>query len=250
MYGTNSIVSAATAGQCDFDNLIAIRDGIIARNHDRFAGYTMVDSGADGGSEGQGGSGDSRNAGSGAGAGGAGGQIGSGSEGSGTGAKSGTGDDKDDDEPLGPGGKKALQAERDGRKQLEQQLQQLQQSQKDQMAALAKAFGFEPDKKASTDDLVSQLQQQVAEMTHNADVDRIARDHNISDPDDIKLLRSAKDSELMEQLAKRLKSAGQQQQNGTPRPDRSVGRGSGDDKGATSTVSSGRDLFRDRHKKN
>lgn len=87
------------------------------------------------------------------------------------------------DDGKGAGGKDAILAdlakERDKRQELEQSIANLQQSQKDQMAALAKAFGLDPDKDAETgpDALaksVADLQQQVAATQRKATILELA----------------------------------------------------------------------------
>lgn len=143
-----------------------------------------------------------------------------------------SGDDtKGGDEPLGEGGKRALQAERDARKQLEQQVTQMQQAQKDQMSAIAKAFGVKPEK--GDDDgtqLVQTLQQQVAQMQWANTVATVAREHEITAADDVALLDSAKDEDGMRKIAARLKAASTPVGPTTPKPDSTQGGKSGDSK--------------------
>lgn len=143
-----------------------------------------------------------------------------------------------------------LMKERGKRRDLETQVAQLSPL-KDQMERLSKAFG-DPQGESSTDDIVAELQSKLASLEHQNLVNEIGRIHKITDPEDIELLKSAKDREQMEKFAKRLAPAGDGRQpgNNNPRPDPSAGRGGGDDRAATSTVSAGRDLFKDRHKKN
>lgn len=83
----------------------------------------------------------------------------------------------------GAGGKDAILAdlarERDKRQELETKLTQFEQSQKDQMAALAKAFGLDPEKggEAGADALAQQvttLQQQFAATQREATVLKLA----------------------------------------------------------------------------
>lgn len=156
------------------------------------------------------------------------------------------------DKPLGPNGEKALAAERDARKQLEQTVAQMQQAQKDQTAALAAALGVTPDKKDDGTQILTTLQQQIEEMRRETVVLRVAAAHKITDTDDIDLLKSAKDEDAMGRLAARL-AAKADDAGGTgdeksrrPKPDRSQG-GGGTDK--TTSVSSGRELFAERRKR-
>lgn len=156
----------------------------------------------------------------------------------------------DAEEPLGEPGLKALRAERERREQLEARVKQLEPMQ-EQMARLAEVFGTEKGK-SSTDDVVAGVQKELAELRHENTVNEIARIHKITDVEDLGLLRDAKDRDHMERLAKRIAAApasGSQGGSG-PVPDKSVGRGGGDSRGNTTTVSAGRDLYRDRHKKN
>ena len=102
------------------------------------------------------------------------------------------GDVQKDDEKLGENGLKALEREREQRKQLEQTVAQMKQAQESQTSALAEALGVKVDKKQSGDDIVSALQKQVADMQRDAAVNRIAREHQITDADDIALIGEAR----------------------------------------------------------
>jgi len=127
------------------------------------------------------------------------------------------------DKPLGPNGEKALQAEREARKGLEQTVAQLQQAQKDQMAAIAAAFGVTPDAKdRDGSQLIETLQQQVTEMQRESLVLRVAATHQITEPGDIELLKSATDEATMTRLAGRL-AAKAVETPGTPKPDLTQG---------------------------
>lgn len=131
------------------------------------------------------------------------------------------------DKPLGPNGEKALQAEREARKTLEQTVAQMQQAQKDQMAAIASAFGVKSDPKdADGSQLLTALQQQVADMQREALVFRVAAAHQLTESDDIEFLKSAKDEDAMGRLAGRL-AAQAASTPGTPKPDLTQG-GKGD----------------------
>ena len=121
------------------------------------------------------------------------------------------------DQPLGDGGKKALEAEREARKSLEQQLAQMREG-------LASVFGVKPDGKATAEELVSTLSQQVESLQRSALVDRLARQNGITDDNDIDLLRSAKDEDAMTRLATRLAAqAAADAAPGTPKPDLTQG---------------------------
>jgi thioredoxin-like negative regulator of GroEL len=120
------------------------------------------------------------------------------------------------DEPLGDGGKKALEAEREARKELERQLGQIKEG-------LAQVFGKQ-EGKATADDVLANLSSQVEDMKRDALVYRLAATHKITEQDDIDLLRSAKDEDAMTRLAARLASQAEDASRpGTPKPDLSQG---------------------------
>lgn len=116
-----------------------------------------------------------------------------------------------------------LAKERDARKALETTISDMQKTQKDQMSAIATAFGVSPDAKdADGAQLLATLQGQVAGIQHESLVYRIAAHHKLTEDDDIDLLKSAKDEEVMTKLAVRLAL----QSDGTPptpKPDSSQG---------------------------
>ena len=141
-------------------------------------------------------------------------------------------DGKDDgDKLLGPNGEKALAAERDARKKSDQKVAALEA----QFAKLAEAFGVKPDEsKPDGADKVDALAKAVDTILHNSAVDRVARDHGITDKDDLALLAEQATGEAMEKLAKRLQPAktnddGAKSKRRTPPPDPSQGRGGGSD---------------------
>lgn len=146
---------------------------------------------------------------------------------------------KDDgDKPLGPNGEKALAAERDARKKSDQKVAALEA----QFAKLAEAFGVKPDEsKPDGADKVDALAKAVDTILHNSTVDRVARDHGITDKDDLALLCEQANEQAMERLATRLKPAtgedGKTKTSAAPRPDRSAGKGGGDSGGAKQSVS-------------
>jgi hypothetical protein len=133
------------------------------------------------------------------------------------------------DKPLGPNGERALAAEREARKNLEQTVAQLQQAQKDQMAAIASALGVKTDAKADGTELLGTLQKQVAEMQHEALVYRVAAAHGLTESEDVNFLKASRDEATMTALAKRLAAkAAADDKPGTPKPDLTQG-GKGDD---------------------
>ena len=134
--------------------------------------------------------------------------------------------EKIEDKPLGPNGEKALAAEREARKKSDAELATV----KAQMAGLAKALGVQPDEKAD-DDKVGVLFESVRVLTHNAAVDRVARDSGITDPDDLAILRDQSSEDAMKRLAARLKPAEKTDEGRKRRPlppDPGQGRGGGE----------------------
>lgn len=112
--------------------------------------------------------------------------------------------DPKQDEPLGEGGKKAIEAEREARKKAEQEFAALRGEFGDFKKSLSEAFGIKPEKGKPDDDTLATIQQQLAGMQHEAAVLRLANEHRITDADDLELLGSTKDAEAMSKLAVRL----------------------------------------------
>lgn len=143
------------------------------------------------------------------------------------GTKPDDGGKDDGDKPLGPNGEKALAAERDARKKSDQKVAALEA----QFAKLAEAFGVKPDEsKPDGEDKVDALAKAVDTILHNSAVDRVARDHGITDKDDLALLAEQATGEAMEKLAKRLQPAkndddGAKPKRRPPAPDHTQGRG-------------------------
>lgn len=136
----------------------------------------------------------------------------------------------DDDKPLGPNGEKALKAERDARKAIEDQFNEFK-------AGLAAALGIDgKDAKSTTDEVLAGVQQQLATMQRDNLVLSVANTHQITDEDDLGLLRGYQgDEEGLRKLAARLKPTKDENpgskpgQRRAPGPDHSQGRGSGND---------------------
>lgn len=143
------------------------------------------------------------------------------------GTKPDDGGKDDGDKPLGPNGEKVLAAERDARKKSDQKVAALEA----QFAKLAEAFGVKPDEsKPDGEDKVDALAKAVDTILHNSTVDRVARDHGITDKDDLALLAEQATGEAMEKLAKRLQPAkndddGAKPKRRPPAPDHTQGRG-------------------------
>lgn len=127
---------------------------------------------------------------------------------------------------LGDAGKKALDAERDARKEAEGKVKQLESDFGAMKTALMEAFGVKPDKGAETTDVLKQVQDQLAQMQRENAVLALANEHGITDKADIDLLKqSGLQGDALAAMAARLKPA--ETKPGTPKPDASQG-GSGE----------------------
>lgn len=131
---------------------------------------------------------------------------------------------KSGDQPLGEGGKKALEAEREARKQAEADLATLRKDFEGFQSKLSEAFGVKPAT-GNGADAITQMQNQLNTMQRDTTVYRLAAQHGITDEDDLDLLRSAKDEAAMTKFAERL--AAKANATGTPKPDATQGGGSG-----------------------
>ena len=131
---------------------------------------------------------------------------------------------KGGDEPLGEGGKKALEAERDARKKAEADLATLRKDFDGFKTELSKAFGIQPATGDGADE-VSELTKRLNTMQHETAVYRLAAKHEITDEGDLELLKSATDEAAMTKLAERL--AAKAVAPGIPKPDTTQGGGSG-----------------------
>jgi len=157
------------------------------------------------------------------------------------------GDPKDPaDKPLGPNGEKALQAERDARKALEKELAELAPLKK-----IAAALGGGDADKGKTDfeQLSERLSSHEGELA-KANVARFRAEVALAKrltPEQAAELQGSTTEELNAH-ADRLVAAfgGGDGKPGSPKPDRS--QGGGDSTEAAGSVSTGRDLFRERHK--
>lgn len=129
------------------------------------------------------------------------------------------------DEPLGEGGKKALEAEREKRKAAETDLAKLRGEFDAFRTALTEAVGIKPEK-GNDADALTQVQKQLAQMQRDNAVFRVAAEHGITDKNDLDLLQSATDEQAMSKLAGRL-AAKAESTPGTPKPDTTQG-GKGD----------------------
>jgi len=138
------------------------------------------------------------------------------------------GDPKPDpkgNDPLGDNGKKALEAERDARKQAEADLKALRGEFDGFKKSLTEAFGVKPDN--GNDDALGQVQQQLAAMQHESLVYRLAAQHHIDDEGDLDLLKAAT-AEHAPKLAERLAAKAEAETKpGTPKPDATQAGGAG-----------------------
>lgn len=125
------------------------------------------------------------------------------------------------DAPLGEGGKKALEAEREARRQAEADLAALRKDFEGFKGTLSEAFGVKPATGDDTGATLQQMQEQLNRMQRDGTVYRLAAEHNITDEEDLDLLRSAKDEAAMTKLASRL--AAKAATPGTPKPDATQG---------------------------
>lgn len=128
---------------------------------------------------------------------------------------------KGDDEPLGEGGKKALQAEREARKQLEKQLQALAPLQK-----VADALGGGDPEKGTSEieqltERLSQHEQELATERQNRWRAELANAHGFTAEQAAELRGETR--EELEAHAQRLKQLFPAAPTGTPRPDPSQG---------------------------
>lgn len=136
------------------------------------------------------------------------------------------GDPKPDEAPLGDAGKRALDAERDARKEAEGKVKQLESDFGSMKAALLEAFGVKPEKGADNEDVLKQVQAQLAQIQRENAVLALANEHGITEKADIDLLKQSNlEGDALQAMAARLKPA--DPASGTPKPDSSQG-GSGE----------------------
>lgn len=123
-------------------------------------------------------------------------------------------------EPLGDAGKRALEAEREARREAEKSLTALKTEFDGFKTSLSEAFGVKPQ--GDDADALKTVQDQLAQMQRETAVFRLAAQHQITDADDLDLLKSAKDETAMTKLAERL-AAKADNAPGTPKPDTTQG---------------------------
>jgi len=163
------------------------------------------------------------------------GDGGSGDGGTGKGG-AGSGGDAGDESKLGDAGKKALESERAARKDAEKKAADIATAFEALKSGLKVGLGID-SKEDDPAAIVSGLQDQLSKLTHQNLVSDVARRNGITEDDDIELLRSATDKDVMEKLAARLKPAAEGEGaggagngsngKGRPKPDPSQGKGGG-----------------------
>lgn len=155
-------------------------------------------------------------------------------------ATGGDGDD-DDGSGLGEAGKKALAQERDARKSAEKRASAMEAKVTALIDGLKTGLGVEAAGSDDPADLIAGLRTEIDGLKHTTLVDTVARRHGITDETDLEFLRSAKDRDAMNALAKRLAPAADKDDDSddaadkdkgkkkpaSPRPDPSQGKGGG-----------------------
>lgn len=145
------------------------------------------------------------------------------------GTDKGVADKPSGDEPLGEGGKKAIEAEREARKVAQDEAKALKGEFGALKDALAEAFGIKPKEGDDGNAVLTAVQKQLADMQHEAAVLKLANEHKITDATDLELLATAKDADALKKLAERLapkEQDGDAKSPRKPKPDRGQG-GSG-----------------------
>lgn len=128
----------------------------------------------------------------------------------------------DADKPLGPAGEKALEAERNARKELEKQLAAIQTSQAQQRDAFAAALGLKPEELSDTDRLagdLGQMREQLGALLKENVVLKVASEHQLSE-EDRTVIAALPDEATMRTVAARLQAAATAAKpNGRPQAD-------------------------------
>lgn len=130
------------------------------------------------------------------------------------------------DKPLGPGGEKALESERNARKELERQIAAIQQSQTQQRDALAAALGLKPDEASDADKLAGQvtgLTERLDKITRDNLVLSVINEHPTLSKEDREVVSKITDEATMRAVAARLAEAAKP--NGKPKADPPSGGG-------------------------
>lgn len=148
---------------------------------------------------------------------------------------------KDGDEPLGPAGKRALQAERDARQALEKKYAPLEKL----AAALAGETSDGKNEVEKLNERFADLEKQLSEERHGRLREKVAREHQL--PDDLaEVLKGTTEEELKAhaEVLKKYVPDTKQETKSRPKPDRS--QGGGDSNGHVSARQQGIDQARKR----
>jgi hypothetical protein len=136
---------------------------------------------------------------------------------------------KDGDEPLGPAGKRALEAERAARQALEKKYAPLEKL----ASALAGDTSDGKNEVEKLSERFADLEKQLSEEKQGRLREKVARQHEL--PDDLaELLKGTAEEELQAHAAvlKKYAPAKQEPTKARPKPDRSQGGGAGGDQGS------------------
>jgi len=120
------------------------------------------------------------------------------------------GDQPEGDKPLGPGGERALEAERTARKELERQIAAIQQSQTQQRDALAAALGLKPEETPDADKVAGQitgLTERLDQITRANLVLSVINEHPTLSKEDREVVEKITDEATMRAVAARLAEA-------------------------------------------
>ncbi len=148
---------------------------------------------------------------------------------------------KDGDEPLGPAGKRALQAEREARQALEKKYAPLEKL----AAALAGDTSDGKNEVEKLNERFADLEKQLSEERHGRLREKVAREHQL--PDDLaEVLKGDTEEELKAhaEVLKKYVPATKQETKSRPKPDRS--QGGGDANGHVSARQQGLDQAKKR----
>lgn len=132
----------------------------------------------------------------------------------------GTNEAKPPGDSLGPAGKRALDAEREARKKAEGDLAALRNDFDGFRQSLSEALGVKG--KDDDESTLESVQDRLKAMQHDTLVYQLAAKHQITDEDDLELLKAAS-SEHAPKLAERLADKAEASKPATPKPDRSQG---------------------------
>lgn len=140
-----------------------------------------------------------------------------------------------------------LAKERDARQQLQAEVNELKPL-KAQMEAFAQVFAPKDAPPDEVELTLTSIQERLDKADRAALVERVARQHSLTDDADVAILAAIGDPSAMEAAAKRLQAAAAPADGRRiPKPDRGLGHSGGDEK-LPGSVAAGRDLYRAAHK--